>query len=60
MQKKRTFLQERLTQVCSQIVCVCVFLVSFWGFFKFACFAENTIKLGFQQKHPPKKQNMSC
>ena len=41
-EKKRTFWQEQLAQVCSQIVSFFVFCVSF----NFAFFAENTIKIG--------------
>ena len=52
MQKnKRTFLQEQLAQACSQIVFF-LFCVSS----KFACFAENTRKIGAPTKN--KKQKM--
>ena len=50
MQKKRTFSQEQLAQVCSQIVSFFFFV--FLSIFAF--FAENTIKIGISA--PPKKQ----
>ena len=52
--KKRTFWQEQLAQVCSQIVSFCCFCVSF----NFACFAENTIKIGVSPPPPPKKKQI--
>ena len=42
MQKKRTFWQEQLAQVCSQIVSFLFFV--FLSIFHL--FAENTIKIG--------------
>ena len=48
MQKKRTFWQEQLAQVCSQIV--------FFVFLSILHFAENTIKIGVSAP-PPKKKN---
>ena len=47
--KKRTFWQEQLAQLCSQIVSF-----SFMYFCKFCFFAENTIKIGVSA--PPKKE----
>ena len=55
MQEKRTFWQEQLAQVCSQIVYVFFFVCSL----NLACFAENTIKLGFHPK-TQNKQNILC
>ena len=51
MHKKRTFWQEQLAQVCSQIVCFFLFCVSL----NIACFAENTIKIGVSAKKKRKK-----
>ena len=51
MHKKRTFWQEQLAQVCSQIVS----FFSFLRFFKFCIFAENTIKIGVSAKKKRKK-----
>ena len=51
MHKKRTFWQEQLAQVCSQIVSFFLFCVSL----NFACFAENTIKIGVSAKKKEKK-----
>ena len=51
MHKKRTFWQEQLAQVCSQIVSFFLFCVSL----NFAFFAENTIKIGVSAKK--KKKN---
>ena len=52
MQKKKTdILTEQLAQVCSQIVSFLVFCVSF----NFACFAENTIKIGVSAPQKTKK-----
>ena len=58
MQKKRTFSQEQLAQVCSQIVSFFFFV--FLSIFAF--FAENTIKIGISapkknKKKQKKKQN---
>ena len=50
MHKKRTFWQEQLAQVCSQIVSFFLFRVSL----NFAFFAENTIKIGVSA--PPQKK----
>ena len=44
--KKRTFWQEQLAQMCSQIVSFFPFLC----FFQFCIFAENTIKIGVSKK----------
>ena len=44
--EKWTFWQEQLAQVCSQIVSFFLFCVSL----NFACFAENTIKIGVSAK----------
>ena len=52
MQKKWTFSQEQLAQVCSQIVSFFLFGVSF----NFACFAENTIKIGVSATPKNKKK----
>ena len=49
--QKRTFWQEQLAQVCSQIVSFFLFCVSL----NFACFAENTIKIGVSAKIKRKK-----
>ena len=51
MHKKRTFSQEQLAQVCSQIVSFFLFCVSL----NFAFFAENTIKIGVSAKKKRKK-----
>ena len=50
--KKRTFWQEQLAQLCSQIVSFFLFCVSL----NFAFLAENTIKIGVSPP-PPKKKN---
>ena len=52
MHKKRTFWQEQLAQVCSQIVSFFLFCVSL----NFAFFAENTIKIGVSAPPPKKKK----
>ena len=52
MHKKRTFWQEQLAQVCSQIVSFFLFCVSL----NFAFFAENTIKIGVSAKQKKKKK----
>ena len=49
--QKRTFWQEQLAQMCSQIVSFFLFCVSL----NFAFFAENTIKIGVSAKK--KKKN---
>ena len=49
--QKRTFWQEQLAQVCSQIVSFFLFCVSL----NFAFFAENTIKIGVSAKKKKKK-----
>ena len=49
--KKRTFWQEQLAQVCSQIVSFFRFCVSL----NFAFFAEDTIKIGVSTKKTTKK-----
>ena len=51
MHKKRTFSQEQLAQVCSQIVSFFLFCVSL----NFAFLAENTIKIGVSAKKKKKK-----
>ena len=51
MQKKRTFSQEQLAQVCSQIVSFFFFV--FLSIFAF--FAENTIKIGISAPQKTKK-----
>ena len=51
MHKKRTFWQEQLAQVCSQIVSFFLFCVSL----NFAFFAENTINIGVSAKKKEKK-----
>ena len=53
--KKRTVWQEQLAQVCSQIVSVFAFCVSF----NFAFFAENTIKIGVSAKKKEKKKKQN-
>ena len=53
MHKKRTFWQEQLAQVCSQIVSFFLFCVSL----NFAFFAENTIKTGVSAKQKKEKKN---
>ena len=52
-EKKRTFWQEQLAQLCSQIVSFFFFGVSL----NFACFAENTINIGFSAPKKTKKTN---
>ena len=49
MQKERTFWQDQLAQVCSQIV-------YFLFFFKVCIFVENAIKIGVSAKTPRKKK----
>ena len=49
--KKRTFWQEQLAQLCSQIVYFFFFGVSL----NFACFAENTIQIGVSAQKIQKK-----
>ena len=51
-EKKRTFWQELIAQLCSQIVSFFLFCVSF----SFAFFAENTIKIGVSAKKKAKKK----
>ena len=50
--EKRTLGQEQLAQLCAQIVSFFFFCVSL----NFACFAENTIKIGVSAKKKQKKQ----
>ena len=53
--KKRTFWQELLAQLCSQIVSFFLFLC----FFQFCIFAENTIKIGVSTKKDKHKQKIN-
>ena len=52
MHKKRTFSQEQLAQLCSQIVSFFFFCVSL----NFAFFSENTIKIGVSAKKKTQKK----
>ena len=45
-EQKRTFRQEQLAQLCSQIV----FFFLYSCFYKFCIFAENAIKIGASAK----------